>query len=144
MDRHDRRLETNLSAEDAVAQWCREHKVRFWIKNEGHHWIFKRDLEMVEWWPSSAKFVKNKQWDRGVHVYDYKQALQQLTKMGWDQPLPVVRREPMALPTPKPAVASPAPLPVAVKPSLFRRLWVGLLGLFGRRAATLDGKASPR
>jgi hypothetical protein len=46
------------------------------IKNEGHHWIFQRDKLRAEWWPSSAKLVFDKNWNRGVHTHDYKQVLQ--------------------------------------------------------------------
>ncbi len=32
------------------------------------------DGRLVEWWPSSAKLVLNKQWSKGIHCHDWQQA----------------------------------------------------------------------
>lgn len=74
--RHARRLELNLRRTYALKIWCEQNGIIFEIKNDGHHWIFKmKDNPMVvEWWPSSAKLVINKEWENGVHVHDWEQA----------------------------------------------------------------------
>jgi len=43
------------------------------ILNGGHHWELTRPGLTVEWWPSSAKCVINKNWPGGVHVHDHEQ-----------------------------------------------------------------------
>lgn len=77
--RHLRRLQTNLEAGRAeVEAWCEAHGVTLEIKNAGHHWIFKREARIVEWWPSSAKLVVGRRYRKGVHVHDWKQAIREL------------------------------------------------------------------
>ena len=71
--RHGRRLTTNLDYESDVRDWCDQHGVELSITNGGHHWTFTRGNLRVEWWPSSAKLVMDKQWRRGVHVHDWTQ-----------------------------------------------------------------------
>ena len=78
MDRHERRLRTNLEAIDDVRAWSKSRDVRFTVKNSGHHWIFEKGKRIVEWWPSSAKLVVQKRWTKGVHVHDYEQAKQRV------------------------------------------------------------------
>jgi hypothetical protein len=50
------------------------------INNGGHHWIFERDKFFAEWWPSSAKLVFQRQYQRGVHVYDWTQAAREIER----------------------------------------------------------------
>jgi hypothetical protein len=80
--RHARRLATNIQNEEAVRAWCKRHYVELTITNEGHHWLFQclGTGKVIEWWPSSAKMVVDKQWRKGVHVHDWKQALSLLEK----------------------------------------------------------------
>jgi hypothetical protein len=66
MDRHTRRLQANLHARQQVEAFCRHHGIDLRVNNEGHHWIFHRKGKLVEWWPSSAKLVCNKQWKQEV------------------------------------------------------------------------------
>ena len=73
-NRHRRRLQTNLSAEQTMSQWAAEHGLTLRICNEGHHWIFERPGFFAEWWPSSAKLVFGKRYDRGIHCHDHEQA----------------------------------------------------------------------
>ncbi len=73
--RHYRRLHANLGYETAVQKWCAEHGFAMRITNEGHHWQLRKGQFVAEWWPSSAKLVLNKAWQRGIHCHDYKQAL---------------------------------------------------------------------
>lgn len=75
MDRHQRRLVVNLDHEGEARAWCEANGVRFRITNDGHHWRFDKQGHVIEWWPSSAKLVINKRWDRGVHTHDYQKAL---------------------------------------------------------------------
>jgi len=74
MERHDRRKRENLAHCEVLEQFCREHGIEFKITNEGHHWQFRKDATLVEWWPSSAKIVINKRWHQGIHTHDWEQA----------------------------------------------------------------------
>lgn len=78
--RHQRRLKANLSRQDEVKAWCREAGVRLRIGNDGHHWLFQREGQIAEWWPSSAKLVLQQRYERGIHVHDHQQALARLRK----------------------------------------------------------------
>jgi len=79
-DRHARRKKVNLSQSKKLKQWCKENNWKFEIKNKGHHWIFKQGRTLLEWWPSSAKLVKNKQWHKGLHCHDYLKVIHQLRR----------------------------------------------------------------
>ncbi len=91
--RHERRKEVNLENKQVLENWCNVVGWSFEIKNEGHHWIFQKafvsksstgfsaETFLVEWWPSSAKLVVNKQWDKGVHIHDYLQVRNFLRKI---------------------------------------------------------------
>lgn len=35
---------------------------------------------VAEWWPSSAKLVLDRKYERGVHAHDYEQVMRYLTK----------------------------------------------------------------
>lgn len=73
--RHTRRLKTNLQLfRDEASKWCNDRLIFLTIGNKGHHWKFTRDGKIVEWWPSSAKFVANKDYRNGIHVHDWNQA----------------------------------------------------------------------
>jgi len=74
-DRHERRLTVNLRNKQIVEQWCADNGVVIKINNQGHHWMFSQSKKIVEWWPSSAKLIINKQWNNGIHIHDYEQAL---------------------------------------------------------------------
>jgi hypothetical protein len=71
--RHARRLQTNLAGEAELRSWADENGIVFEIKNNGHHWIFKKPGFLAEWWPSSAKLVIAKRWNHGIHCHDWKQ-----------------------------------------------------------------------
>lgn len=73
--RHKRRLKTNREQfEDVAKEWCAARDITLMVANRGHHWKFAKDRMVVEWWPSSAKFVFDKQYNKGVHVHDWTQA----------------------------------------------------------------------
>jgi hypothetical protein len=75
MDRHDRRKNENLKRADTMRTWCRAVDVSFKISNDGHHWRFRSGDRFAEWWPSSAKLVRQGDYDRGIHVHDVHQAI---------------------------------------------------------------------
>ena len=88
--RHARRMEVNLENKGVLENWCSVIGWSFEVKNAGHHWLFRRLADetkprkqrtLVEWWPSSAKLIVNKQWDKGVHVHDYLQVRNFLRKL---------------------------------------------------------------
>lgn len=78
MGRHNRRRRAALEAEANVRRWCANRGVRLVISNEGHHWRFSTAEWVAEWWPSSAKLVFDKDWNRATHVHDSSQVLAKL------------------------------------------------------------------
>ena len=80
--RHERRLVANLERGEAeLRAWCLDNALDLEIKNQGHHWIFTGPPGWVaEWWPSSAKLVLCKRWERGIHVHDWTQAKRELAR----------------------------------------------------------------
>lgn len=80
-ERHERRKLTNLQAQDAVREWCKENAWTFKVTNDGHHWTMVKHTTTVEWWPSSAKLVKDKRWSKGVHCHDWEKLIKYLEKV---------------------------------------------------------------
>ncbi len=77
--RHERRKAENLRMSRALESWCRASGISFKISNEGHHWRFRKEGLFAEWWPSSAKLVRQGDYDRGIHVHDVNQAMKILS-----------------------------------------------------------------
>lgn len=71
--RHARRLRVNIAARQTLSAWCRARGVCLAVKNDDHHWMFSRGNALVEWWPSSAKLVVDKEWRNAWHCHDWKQ-----------------------------------------------------------------------
>lgn len=72
--RHDRRMRVAHIGVDGVRQWCKDRRIQFQVTNHGHHWQFRLpNLRRVEWWPSRAKLVVDKNWQHGYHVHDHGQ-----------------------------------------------------------------------
>lgn len=70
-ERHDRRLRVALGMREAFERWLAAHDLALRVANDGHHWQIRRGRELlVEWWPSSAKAVIAKRYDKGVHCHD--------------------------------------------------------------------------
>jgi len=79
--RHRRRLLVNAQEGWVpVLAWCRAQGVTVTRHNEWHHWKFVYGKRVAEWWPSSAKLVFDKLWQRGVHTHDYQKVIQALAK----------------------------------------------------------------
>lgn len=38
------------------------------VLNNGQHWEFKRDGRLIEWWPSTGRFLVDKKGDRREHI----------------------------------------------------------------------------
>ena len=52
------------------------------VKNNGHHWQFRRGKKLVaQWWPSAAKFVYGTSFDDGVHTHGWDQVVRLLERM---------------------------------------------------------------
>ena len=73
--RRDRRLHRNLDRTTAAQAWATAHGLSLRVNNDGHHWMFQRPGFVAEWWPSSAKLVFNRNYDRDVHAHDLPQVL---------------------------------------------------------------------
>lgn len=77
-ERNDRRKRTNINHQKKVQDYCSDHGIRFRVTNRGHHWRTNKRGKTVEWWPSSAKVVVNKNWQKGIHCHDYNQFIRLL------------------------------------------------------------------
>lgn len=77
-DRHARRLHANLEQRAAFSARLSVAGFEVSIKNDGHHWTMSGAGNVWEWWPSSAKLVKNRQYRNGKHCHDYEQVLKML------------------------------------------------------------------
>ena len=79
---HRRRQSIAADNQEAAKRWCEERGVELRILNNGEHWQFRHKPtgKRVEWWPSTAKLVCDQRWKQGVHVHDWKQAVQQAEK----------------------------------------------------------------
>lgn len=71
-DRHRDRLETALAFQEQVEVWCQHRGFVLKVANQGHHWKLMGPF-LAEWWPSSAKLVFDKKYDRGIHCHDVEQ-----------------------------------------------------------------------
>lgn len=69
-DRHRRRQSVASKSQEDMVQWCAERQIACAVKNNGHHWMFTGGDWVCDWWPSTAKFVVNKNFQQGVHVHD--------------------------------------------------------------------------
>jgi hypothetical protein len=78
--RHERRLEKNLGWKGCVAAWARRNRVTLKITNHGHHWRFTKKDREAEWWPSSARLVRQRKYDHALRVHDYQQAIEVLDR----------------------------------------------------------------
>lgn len=78
--RHERRLNVSARHMGEVKEWCERNGVTLKIHNHGHHWVFKKDGQVGEWWPSSAKMVYNREYDKELHLHDFAAVIQSLRK----------------------------------------------------------------
>jgi hypothetical protein len=50
-------------------EWMNGFALR--VNNEGHHWMWQKGGFVAEWWPSSAKLVFNRNYDRSFDAHDW-------------------------------------------------------------------------
>lgn len=87
MVRHDRRKDAFTNCRGQFEKFCVHQGFKLKIHNDDHHWQISHGKTLIEFWPSSAKLIINKQWKSGIHVHDYKQLttilnIVKLTKTG--------------------------------------------------------------
>lgn len=77
--RHARRHGEAQANEERARVFCRQVGLSLSVCNHGHHWIFSLSephrMFVAEWWPSSAKLVVQKKWEKGIHVHDVDQVI---------------------------------------------------------------------
>jgi hypothetical protein len=80
-DRHVRRLEAAMHHrwQTRLENWCTGNGCTLIISNHGQHWRITGNLN-AEWWPSSAKLVMERRYDRGIHCHDVAQLLKFLDR----------------------------------------------------------------
>ncbi len=76
--RRERRMDRNLALERTARQWADKQGFEFAIHNDGHHWVLKKPGLFVEWWPSSAKLVLNRDYLHDFHIHDWQQVVAKL------------------------------------------------------------------
>ena len=69
--RRQRRLERNTNAADEAKTWADRHGFNLRVNNEGHHWMWEKGKFVVEWWPSSANLVLNRNYERSFRAHDW-------------------------------------------------------------------------
>jgi hypothetical protein len=80
--RHGKRLDAALADLSDCIAWGKAKGITIDVKNDGHHWQFRRDEKLVaQWWPSSAKFIYRSDFKNGIHAH------------GWDQVARLIGRE---------------------------------------------------
>lgn len=79
-ERHARRKAFNLKRFTIIRNFCENNNLVFRLLNNGQHWQVESDKKTIEWWPSTAKVVVNKNWKRGIHCHDYEQFIEILKK----------------------------------------------------------------
>ncbi len=78
--RHRRRKQIAIDNKEVVRQWCRDNLWSMEVNSDDHHWIFRKGKLFIEWWPSSAKLVKNHKYDKGMHCHDHLKLIEVLEK----------------------------------------------------------------
>lgn len=78
--RHQRRKGQNLNHIKEVGEFCSKNGIVLHVTNDGHHWQAIKGKRIVDWWPSSAKAIVNKNWGAGIHVHDWGQFIELLKK----------------------------------------------------------------
>lgn len=63
-----------------MAQWAHHRGIAVEVKNDGHHWLFRRGDRVCEWWPSSGRFVAQRRYKKPRKIYDVDQAKEALGK----------------------------------------------------------------
>ncbi len=86
-ERHSRRLDYAKTKTEDIKARCSDKGVSLSVFNYGHHWVFVKNenkdslynrawrFPSVQWWPSSAKLIRDRRWRKGVHVHDIDQCL---------------------------------------------------------------------
>ncbi len=69
--RRARRMDRTAQLEAQVQEWARRHGCTLRVLNDGHHWLFQKTGFIAEWWPSSAKLVLNRIYERNFHVPEW-------------------------------------------------------------------------
>ena len=68
---HDVKVVSSDPFGDGVIVQCLDCQDVFELRApNGHHWIASKEKMIIEWWPSSAKVIVDKNWKKGVHVHD--------------------------------------------------------------------------
>jgi hypothetical protein len=69
--RRERRLSRNTNSANQAQAWAAQYGFTLRIHNEGHHWMWQKGAFVAEWWPSSAKLVLNRVYERDFHVPEW-------------------------------------------------------------------------
>lgn len=77
---HKIKLKINTCGIKTVEKWCIDNGWHLKIHNNGVHWNLSKQEKIIDWWPSTSKYVRNKKFNQGAICYDYEQLIQFLEK----------------------------------------------------------------
>jgi hypothetical protein len=66
--RRERRIKRTGQSEAEVRRWAEQRGLALRVLNDGNHWLFQKAGFVAEWWPSSAKLVMDRNYDRDHHA----------------------------------------------------------------------------
>lgn len=80
LERHQRRLRTNLEHKDEVEAWCVAHGWQLTVSEEGHYWDFRHGGTYCQWRPAHHQFYVSRRLVANRDVLDYQQAIAMLAQ----------------------------------------------------------------
>jgi hypothetical protein len=66
--RRERRMERASYQEVQIRVWAERHGCSLRVLNDRYHWLIQKPGFTAEWWPSSAKLVVNRVYERQYHA----------------------------------------------------------------------------
>ena len=63
-----------------IVKWATHVGVGIALHNHGHHFVFTKPPFSCDWWPSTAKCVFGKDFDRPYACHDWLQVAQHISK----------------------------------------------------------------
>lgn len=80
-DRRQKRMNRCLTDSKLFAAFCVAEGYELKIKNEGHHWIIKTKNHVIEWYPSSAKYILDRDYKNIKHIWKVDQLVKKITEL---------------------------------------------------------------
>ncbi len=78
--RHSRRLAINISYWEVFHDYLHRHNFNCSQSQDQEHWTIYNGKEYYEFWPRSAKLIRNRKYRHGIHSHDILQVLEVIFK----------------------------------------------------------------